>query len=242
MLKNDLKKISGLSIKFEGGRLICEDLNINDTVDISVNDIRAQLLNQELSCPEIFYTKYVSLDHENVYKQKEIVLNVYIIPSNLAGIEYVKTKASISSRNKILETLNGAGVIVMQNYSESDLGDIVVAQVKKGSKIIVPAGYTMSIVNTRQSTLIVEEITSANFEENYDLDDMNGMAYYIIRKNAKQEIVRNPMYKMANKIRRVNWEAQLSRLGVTLRTPIIKQILRKYERFSWLFSKNPIIL
>ena len=66
------------------------------------------------------------------------------------------------------------------------------------------------------------------------------MAYYVIRKNAKQEVVRNPNYKIVNEPDKIDMEKLIQSLGMTPKTPVIKQIIRKYERFDWLFKKNTI--
>ena len=68
------------------------------------------------------------------------------------------------------------------------------------------------------------------------------MAYYIIRKNAKQEIVRNPSYKIVSDIQKVNMDTILSQQGVTLKTPVIKQIIRKYKKFEWLLKKDSVTI
>ncbi len=93
-------------------------------------------------------------------------------------------------------------------------------------------------MNTRQYTLCVLEVVVKDSKELLELDEMGGMSYYVIRKNAKQEIVRNPTYKFASSPRRVNWDSICNDMGITQKTPLIKQILRKYEKFKWLFRKD----
>jgi len=66
------------------------------------------------------------------------------------------------------------------------------------------------------------------------------LAYYVIRKNAKQEIVRNPNYKIVNEPEKIDWDSITQEYGITPKTPIIKQIVRKNERFEWLFKENSV--
>lgn len=66
------------------------------------------------------------------------------------------------------------------------------------------------------------------------------MSYYIIRKNAKQETVRNPEYKIVNEPEKMNSDSILSKYGVTEKTPIVKQVMRKYEKFKWLFEMDSV--
>ncbi|MCA9374756.1 hypothetical protein KC622_00325 [Candidatus Dojkabacteria bacterium] len=239
MAKIDLKKSAGFSLILENNELTSTDFVPKTMLVADIEDVRNQLLNQDLSYPETFYNKYLSLDQDNILDQKGLRLNTYVIPSNLAGIEYVKTRANrLKTHPKILEVLYGGGVIILQRYTEDGNTDVILTKIKRDQKIIVPPDFAMVLVNTRQSTLVVSEIYQKDLRHSASLDEMKGMNYYVIRKNAKQEIVRNPNYRDDSKYRRVKWEDLATKHSITLRTPIIKQILRKYEKFSWLFKEN----
>jgi len=67
------------------------------------------------------------------------------------------------------------------------------------------------------------------------------MAYYVIRKNAKQEVVRNPNYKIVNEVEKVDMDKIIKAYGITPKTTVIKQLIRKYEKFNWLFKENSVI-
>lgn len=245
MAKIDLKKSSGFSLYYENNVLSAQDLTISRSGEVPIEDIRPQLLNQELSYPEVFYSKYLKLDHDGILANKNIRFNIYVIPPNLAGIEFVKTRAMrLTKHPKIMEVLYGGGSIVMQKLPNKSYkeGDLIVSKLKRDQKVIVPPGYASTVVNSRQTTLIISEIYSDDLNQDAVLDEMQGMAYYVIRKNAKQEIVRNPNYKLAPKIRKVKWDKVLADHSITLRTPIIKQLLRKYEKFKWLFEEDSITL
>lgn len=241
MAKIDLKKSSGFPLQSESGILTSPDLSFSKTRAFSIYDLRPQLLNQDLSYPQEVYTKYYSFDQDDVFRSKGFVVNVYQIPPNLAGIEYVKTRAIRSNLNRIFEMWYGGGTVLLQNYVQEN-NDVLVLKLKREQKFIVPAGYAVSLVNTRQAQLVVAEVQSVDSRNKAVLDEMKGMAYYVIRKNAKQEIVRNPFYKHAPEFRKYSWDSKLSKYGVTLKTPVIKQILRKHEKFNWLFGDNEIEL
>jgi hypothetical protein len=100
----------------------------------------------------------------------------------------------------------------------------------------------MSISNTKSTQLVYIQLIDKKSSIENCLDDMGGMSYYVIRKNAKQEIVRNPQYRQAGTPRKINFEKIISSWNITSKTPIIKQILRKYEKFSWFFSNNSITI
>jgi oxalate decarboxylase/phosphoglucose isomerase-like protein (cupin superfamily) len=232
-------KSSGFSLSYDGGKLLSPDLAFNEIVNVTVGEMRPQLLNKDLTSPEIFYCKYKTLDQDGIYAKKHLRNNFYVVPPNLAGIEYIKTKASrMPNYPRLLEVAYGNAVVLMQNFHEEEDGDIIVASMKKNQKIVVPAGYTISIINPRSYVLVMCEIVSIDAREQIILDEMGGMSYYVIRKNAKQEIVRNPMYKSVRRPRRINWENLYKQLNITEKTPLIKQILRKYDKFKWIFEED----
>lgn len=241
MARIDLKKSSGLPILIENDELLSQDISFESQVMISIADMRPQLLNMEVNCPEIFVRKYKNIDHEGIYREKNLSINLYIVMPNLAGIEFVKTKANISVElPRLIEIVHGGGTAVLQKFTNSVEGDIIVSSLKKGQKIIIPPDYDFSISNTKSSILVFVEYCKLNTEIIDSLDDINGMSYYVIRKNAKQEVVRNPFYKLAKAPRKVNWEKVLLSHNITYKTPLIKQILRKYEKFDWLFNSSDI--
>ena len=244
MAKIDLKQSCGLPITYTGEDLLPQGLTITEVSTICIDNIRSQLLNEDLNCPEIFYKKYKDIDKDNVFKEKGIKINMYLIYANLAGIEYVKTFATRCKKySRILEISYGSGIILLQRYNSPQSYRIIKLTVKKGDKVIVPAGYTCSIINSRQNlNLVVLEIHSREARPRIVLDDMKGMSYYIIRKNAKQETVRNPEYKLAQKPEKINIDWLLSKYGIRKGTPIVKQIMRKYEKYTWLFKEDSVTI
>lgn len=242
MPRINLKKNAGFPIIYDGDELIVKDFSFKDSVEVGIDDIRNQLLNKELSCPETFYKKYRRLDDNDIYKSKNLKINFYTLKPNLAGIEFVKTRATRCNRYaRIFDFVYGGATVLLQNYVSPKNNRTITISAKKEQKIIIPAGYSVVVVNTRQnSNLIFAEYLSINARPRVVLDERNGLAYYIIRKNAKQEIVRNPSYKIINEPEKLEWDKIISEYGITPKTPVNKQIIRKYERFDWLFKKDSV--
>ena len=206
MSKIDLKSISGLPITYENDQLYFKDFTFKEKVSITIDDIRSQLLNQDLDCPEIFYDVYKWVDLNSTFKSKNVRINIYCLRPNIAGIEYVKTKAMRCKKYpKIIEILYGSGTILIQKYKSPKDNKVLKSTIKKGQKIIIPSEYDFTVVNTRQNTpLIFAEYSSIHAISRIVLDDDSGMAYYVIRKNAKQEIVRNSNYKIVNEPEKID--------------------------------------
>jgi len=242
MPKIDLRNSSGFPITYNNDALEIKDFSFQEVVDITIDDIRPQLLNKELTCPDIFYRKYKNLDNNDIYKSKKVKVNFYTLKPNLAGIEYVKTRATRCSKYpRIIETVHGGAIIILQNYEGPNRNRIIISSTKKKQKVIVPAGYALVVVNARQnSNLVFSEYLFIKSRPQVVLDVRDGLAYYVIRKNAKQEIVRNPNYKIVNEPEKIDWDSITQEYGITPKTPIIKQIVRKNERFEWLFKENSV--
>lgn len=245
MAKTNLKQSSGLPLFFNGDDIQSDEYSFTDVSVVDLDSIRPQLLNQDLDCPDVFYTKYKDIDNgEQEFKNTNLRVNIYLMKPNLAGIEFTKTKATKCNRYpRVFEIIYGGGSVIIQNYQNPLNNKVYKIYVKKGSKLIVPPGYSISLVNTRQtSTLIALEISSRDARTRVVLEDKRGMSYYIIRKNAKVEIVRNPAYKIVNDIEKLDQDNLLKEYGITEKTPLIKQILRKNEKFNWLFKENSITI
>jgi hypothetical protein len=243
MAKTNLKSSSGLPLYFNGEEIQSEEFESKSTSTIELEDIRPQLLNQELDCPDIFYSKYKDIDNSSGYFEKQnLRVNIYLIKPNLAGIEFVKSKATkCSSYPRLFEIVYGGGNVLLQKYVGPNENKIYRLQVKKGSKFIIPPGYAVCLVNTRQaSTLISVEISTRDARTRVVLEDKRGMSYYIIRKNAKVEVVKNPSYKMVDDIEPLDIEPLLEEKRITPKTPLVKQIERKSERFKWIHEKGDL--
>lgn len=240
MFRNlDLKKYCGLPFEYDGKQILFSEFKVTQKVDTTIDDLKSQLLNDEINSSEVYATKYIQIDNDDLFANKGFRYNLYVVNPLLAGVEYAKTKAvKIKQHPKILEVVSGGGIIALQRNNQEQIKDLIVSKVKRGDKIVVPANYAISLINTRQNPFIVGEIYCSEARHTYVLDDMGGMAYYVIKKNGKQETVKNSFYKEAPKARNIKWEEVNKRLNITSKTPIIKQVLRKYEKFSWIFKTD----
>ncbi|MBN1618829.1 hypothetical protein JW887_05845 [Candidatus Dojkabacteria bacterium] len=244
----DLKKFSGLSLSYEQGKLMAQEsgIDISTSRSVSIDDIRPQLLNPDLSCPKFFYYYFTSVDRKNVLKRKNLRCDFYVVPSNLAGIEYVKTRGLDTGGYPVLvDVIHGFSAVILQCSCTSGPDSIpstksIVIKLKKGEKYIIPPGWKFVFVNTRQTISVISIIFSMKASFKSVFDESRGAASYVIRKNARQEIVQNPYYRNLVKMRSVKPFDLYKYFKLTAKTPIFKQILRKYERFKWLHEPEKI--
>jgi len=230
----DLRKISGISLQLENGTLQSKDFAYRKAKVYTIDDIRNQLLNRELYCPEKFYSRYVMFDHNSVLQMKDIKLNFYVVEGGVAGIEYVKTHAwKLKNNCRIFEVLHGRGMLMILHNEQT-----YICRLKVGEKMIVPGESVIAFINTRFQPLIIEEIYAYEGKSRRALAEKRGMPYYVISKNSKPAVVQNPNYKGIPKYKKIDWKNVVETYNISLKTPVVKQILRKYEKFAWLFDKN----
>jgi len=237
----NLKKNSGFDLMYKDEELVSNDFTFSRIKEVTIDDMKAQLVNDEVSLPDLFYKKYMKADHDGILKKKKLRLNFYTIFSGVAGIEYIKTYSkSIKRYPRVIEVEAGSGLLMIQKDINREDIDIILSRVRSGDKAIIPCGYSCAFVNNKQSPLIVAEIMNSKAILRKTLDDIGGLSYYVISKNSRSEIVKNPNYKSADVVRKVNWSKFCTKYNISPKTPVLKQILRKYEKYNWLFKENSI--
>lgn len=233
----DLKSFMGFGLSLNNNALESSDFDLGRVYNYTIDNMKGHLLNQEIYCPESFYTKYVGVDYDEVLQKKKIRLNFYVLSGGTAGIEYIKTLVyCVSSYPVILECLRGRGTIVMQSET-----DAIISYVRAGNKIIVPAGYNVAISNIKFAPLIISEFLFSGTRQMKTMDEVRGAGYYVIRKNSRSAIVINPHHGSVPPFRKIKWGEVNPEYGITAKTPVLKRLLRRYEKFQWLFKKDSIL-
>ena len=235
----DIKRNIGFSVQIIDNQIKSADLKFRKSLLIKISSLRKQILNNEVQLPENIYRKYLRGDIHGILSNKGIAMNIIMVYPGMIGIEYCKTLCSrILNYPKILECVYGAGLLILYKYNIDYTLDTIILRVKAGSKIILPCGYAYSAINTRKQNFILAEFHSNKTKSKVISNEKNGAPYYIIAKNSRMEIVRNPNYKNISKYRKVDMKPVLLKYGISDKTPILKQILRKYEKFEWLFTQD----
>ena len=237
MKRISLKKNSGMGIYHSKEGIEFREVKSSKSEFYDFDELSPQLLNSELQNVNISYTKFYNIDIDGALKNKGIKANLLYIPPDVVGIEYIKTKAiKCSSYNKIIEMIHGRGILMIQKFVNVNKQETFILNVKPTEKIIIPAGYTYTLINNNSKTLIALEFIPHQAKNRSVLDDMKGMSYYVIKKNAKKEIVKNPLYKIVEKYRKIDCKEYYKKYHITPKTPMFRQLLRKPEKFEWFFT------
>lgn len=209
----DLSVISGLPIFFDEENFtittspearFCSDCHV------SLKDLNPILLNKSLRYPELVYREYKSLSNGKTYNPK-FSYDVLVLPSGLLGIEYIKTHVYHSDEIEglydcMVEVLSGNLTVLMQkNAPKEDIyqfdtfvDEVLVFSLKRGERLTIPTGYYYTFFNTTVAPVVFAKVATQNHlpTDYTTFQRYKGLAYFLISKNAKVEIVANPRYKL----------------------------------------------
>jgi len=261
----DLKNTTGLDIQFNNERrrvIISDNVYVTAVAERSLTQMQHVVINDNLICPETFYTIYAhvyKLKDTEFWKHSPLVYDLTFIPPNLAGIEFIKTFGHYNDINKknhegmaeIIEIAYGSGIVILQKakikkeyeanmkiedlYDFTDLTEVHIVKIAKGDKLVIPPGYAYTIINTRNQLLAVGTLSHKIRRPICDpFYETHGAAYYLIRKNAKQEIVKNPNYLEVPKPKKSKPADFNKLMNFKSLQPLYTQAIRNPDKFSWL--------
>lgn len=266
----DLKVTTGLDIQFNNDRrrvIVSDNLVVSAIAQKTLRQMQSVIINDNLICPEIFYTIYAHLYRRKdteFWSKSGLVYDLTFMLPNLAGIEYIKTYGhynDISSKSpsgamEIIEVAYGSGVIILQKptvknpkgktieeiYNFAEIEEMYIIKVVKGDKLVVPPGFAYVVINTKSTLFAIGTLSAKDRRPICDpLFKLHGAGYYLIRKNARQEIVKNPHYLKVPKMKKSKVADFNKIVGFKTTQPLYMQALKFPERFEWLFSTKGFI-
>jgi oxalate decarboxylase/phosphoglucose isomerase-like protein (cupin superfamily) len=197
-----------------------EALQCVQSKQVPLLELAPALLNKSLRYPEVVYTHHFNMCRKDDVGQwpSKLVYDVMCIPSGLLGIEYVKThifhiNPAFAQAACVVQVFQGTLSVLMQkNKQKNDPFDIntaveqsLLVDVVAGQKLVIPAGYYYTFSNCSEVPVVFSRVIAQEHIVNYQtLRRENGLAYYLISKNAKREIVLNPRYREVSELREVS--------------------------------------
>lgn len=218
-----LYDISGLpltvDLELEQFAYDTQELDCASACNVSLEDIAPSLLNKSLRYPENVYTHHFRMlrKADNTYWPTTATYDVLFIPSGLLGIEFVKThifhvNAAFAPAACVVQVFQGKLTVLLQkNKIKTDPFDIntvveefLMLQVGAGEKCVVPAGYYYTFVNCEEKPLVFSRVIAQEHVIDYQmLRRENGLARYLISKNAAPQVVDNPRYRTVPDVKEV---------------------------------------
>lgn len=247
----NLQDASGLPLLFDiqnnsiqpAGDIIYEGKEV-----VKLKNIKPILLNKTLRYPVQVYTEYEDIylnKHKQIFEDHSLHYNLVIVPSGLLGVEYTKTHIFSPDQDQneitaIVDVIYGEGVVLIQQAKEdegfninTEISFVKAYHAKKGDRVVVPQGYMYTFINSGSKPYVLGRLFENDGKIDYrTIRHERGMSYYVIRKNARKEIVTNPRYKTVPKLDEVKPEKNAKKHSLTSKKPIYTQAIRRPKRFE----------
>jgi oxalate decarboxylase/phosphoglucose isomerase-like protein (cupin superfamily) len=219
-----LAEIAGLPVSLaDDGEVLqfnLQEVCCNTAKRVKLLDISPSLLNKSLRYPEVVYMHHsrVLLRADESSWPDVYSYDIITIPAGLLGIEYIKTHIFYDAGAEgkaacVVHVFSGTLTIMLQKNKpkldrfdiETHVEEAMLIMLKQGQKAAIPAGYYYTFVNTTESPVVFARIVANEHTIDYTLlKRENGLAYYLISKNARLELVNNPRYRTLAKVKKVN--------------------------------------
>lgn len=211
---------------------------------ISLKNLIPALLNKSLHYPELVYEEHVQVfheDHRNV-ANTGISYDVLCLPAGLLGVEFIKSHVFYAPAEEpngtvstVVEVIFGVLTIIMQKNLAKDefefhtsVQEGLIVKLHKGEKIAIPKGYFYTFINTEETPVLFVRIYRKKGILDYSiLKKERGLAYYCIRKNARQEIVHNPIYRNIPQIKELTANAFLDLVDISPQRSLYTEMMSK---------------
>lgn len=146
--------------------------------------------------------------------------NITIWETGTVGKEYIKTYGHyhIGKLDETYWVLQGEGIVLLQvrekdsrgNPLDDEIETFRAIRVKAGDSVFIPSGTGHLAVNIGKTWLVTADDSPVDFEgkdpislpghADYEpVRKMRGFAYYILEKQGKPKLVKNPRYKTVPK-------------------------------------------
>lgn len=214
-----LTQVAGLPISLNSdlGDLYydTQDVECTGCGTVNLTDISPSLLNKALMYPEKVYKHHKELrlkTHCDNWAGKLCYDAIYL-PDGLLGIEYIKTHIFYSNGEgvaSVVQVFTGMLTVMLQKNRpkesaydfDTHVEEAVIVEVGAGQKMAIPANYYYTFVNAGNEPVVFGRIVSKEHIADYNaLRRESGLAYYLISKNARQELVHNPRYRTVPQVK-----------------------------------------
>lgn len=254
----DLQPVSGLPLNFdeESEKFRYGEGILFDSVNrIPLTSMLPGLLNKALRYPETVYMEHKNIRHQQddqFLRDTGYQFDVLMLPSGLMGVEFIRSHIfysepaeNCSQVSEIVECLSGMLTVLLQQNNpkgewdfETRVKEGLVVKLKQGEKFVIPKGYYYTFINTRVRPTVFSRFYREGCLCDYSrFKREQGLAYFAIRKNAKQEIVLNPRYRDIPEIKKVTAAtAEMPKPAQFTPDPLYVQVRDHLDMFNTLFA------
>lgn len=150
------------------------------------------LMNRDASGPEVHYY---------MIRGGDMKTNITVWESGTIEGEYIKSYGHyhVGDLEETYTILQGEGVIIMQGKIKNDsVEEFRAVKVRAGDKIHIPKNTGHLAINIGSTWLVTSDDSPTSLADHADYEPfkkMRGAAYYVVEKDGKPALVKNPSYK-----------------------------------------------
>ena len=148
-----------------------------------LNEMKSVLYDQKWSktAPnlEVYYM------YRGVKKKNGLRYDITVIPSQMLGEEFPKTKGHHHSNQyqEVYRVLEGEVIFLAQKGKKNLIEDVYAIRAKKGGVVIVPSGYEHLLINPSKKRLKIGNWISERCQNIYDFSErLQGACYYYTKR------------------------------------------------------------
>jgi len=159
-------------------------------------------------------------NHYYMIRGGKDITNITVWEFGTIGGEYIKTYGHyhVGNLDENYWIVWGEGIALLQKRAvdkqghpiDDEIEDFKAIKIKAGDKVYMPKNYGHLVVNIAKTYLTTADDSPVYFEEvdpislpghaDYEpIKKLKGFAYYVIEKNGKPELIKNPNYKKVPK-------------------------------------------
>jgi len=139
--------------------------------------------------------------YRGLKKKNGLRYDITIIPPNMLGKEFVKTKGHrhIGKYGEVYIVLEGKAIYLMQKQKNNIIEDVYIVKAKKGDVVIIPPDYAHITINpSKKKRVIMANWIAEKVKSNYKpIQKMKGACYFYTIKGW----IKNKNYKKIPKLR-----------------------------------------
>ncbi len=142
--------------------------------------------------------------------------NITIWEPGKVGEEYIKTYGHyhVGDLDETYWVIFGEGIVLVQkrakdasgNYIDDEIDEAYAVHVKSGDALFIPSEWGHLVANVSKTYFVTADDSPVNFDEanfiafpghaDYEaVKKMQGFCYYVVEKDSKPLLVKNPKYK-----------------------------------------------
>jgi glucose-6-phosphate isomerase len=138
--------------------------------------------------------------YRGVEEKDDIRYDITVIPSQMLGQEFVKTKGHqhCGDFQEIYSVLEGKAIFLMQKQNNGRIEDVFAVQAQSGQSIVIPSGYGHVTINPDETELKMSNWVNKKCVGDYGVfEKLTGACYYY----TKSGWIKNKNYQEVPELR-----------------------------------------